>query len=76
MEECCPAFPVRLLHPIGAGDVRDAERCRRVRAQHPSRPHHGGARTLLDKGTTINATAKSLKIGIATVHRIKMAQAA
>lgn len=37
------------------------------------------ARTLLDKGTSINATAKSLKIGVATVHRIKtrmMAQAA
>jgi DNA invertase Pin-like site-specific DNA recombinase len=37
------------------------------------------ARKLLDQGTSINATAKSLKIGVATVHRIKtrmMAQAA
>ena len=37
------------------------------------------ARTLLSKGTRINATAKSLKIGVATVHRIKtrmIAQAA
>jgi DNA invertase Pin-like site-specific DNA recombinase len=29
------------------------------------------ARKLLDKGTSINATAKRLKIGVATVHRIK-----
>ena len=29
------------------------------------------ARKLLDAGTSINATAKSLKIGVATVHRIK-----
>ena len=36
------------------------------------------ARKLLDKGTSINATARTLKIGVATVHRIKtrMAQAA
>lgn len=29
------------------------------------------ARKLLDAGTSINATAKALKIGVATVHRIK-----
>lgn len=37
------------------------------------------ARKLLDQGTSINATAKSLRIGVATVHRIKtrmMVQAA
>lgn len=36
------------------------------------------ARKLLDAGTSINATAKKLKIGVATVHRIKqnMAEAA
>lgn len=36
------------------------------------------ARKLLDTGTSINATAKKLKIGVATVHRIKhrMAEAA
>lgn len=36
------------------------------------------ARKLLDKGTSINATARKLKIGVATVHRLKtrMAQAA
>lgn len=37
------------------------------------------ARKLLDTGTSINATAKRLKIGVATVHRIKtrmIAQAA
>ncbi|WP_156351519.1 helix-turn-helix domain-containing protein, partial [Sphingomonas sp. Leaf25] len=27
--------------------------------------------TLLDAGTSINATAKKLRIGVATVHRIK-----
>jgi DNA invertase Pin-like site-specific DNA recombinase len=29
------------------------------------------ARKLLDQGTSINATAKKLRIGVATVHRIK-----